>query len=89
MANPKGNPNLPKGRKKGTKNKFTTLKQSFIDAFEATGGTEGLVEWGKKETNRAQFYQMITKLLPKAIEVEGEVDFKGIRVTFVQPSETD
>lgn len=30
------------GRPKGAKNKFTNLKQSFLDAFVDLGGTEGL-----------------------------------------------
>jgi hypothetical protein len=41
------------GRPKGCPNKFTTLKAAFLDAFEATGGAGGLVEWVKKsERNR-------------------------------------
>jgi len=61
---------MGKGRPKGSKNKFTTLKQSFLDAFEAIGGTEELTRWGKKPLNRESFYKMVTKLLPKAIDTK-------------------
>lgn len=63
------------GRPKGKLNKFTTLKQSFMDAYEGTGGTKELIKWAKKEENRKDFYSFITKLLPK--EIEGTVDLKG------------
>ncbi len=58
------------GRPKGSKNKFTTLKQAFLDAFEDIGGAEELVKWGQQDKNKAQFYQMITKLLPREIQAE-------------------
>lgn len=35
----------PKGRPKGCKNKFTTLKEAFVEAFVALGGAQGLLEW--------------------------------------------
>ena len=63
------------GRKKGSKNKFTTLKAAFLDAFNEIGGTSELARWGAIEKNKAQFYQMITKLLPK--EIEGTLDVKA------------
>jgi len=76
MGAPKGTipPAAGMGRIKGSKNKFTGLKKSFLDAFEQTGGTEGLVKWAKAKNNKAQFYQMITKLLPK--QVEGDLNMK-------------
>ena len=57
------------GRKKGSKNKFTTLKQAFLDAFIGIGGTEELKTWAKDEKNRAVFYQMVAKLLPKEVDL--------------------
>lgn len=62
----KGNP----GRPKGAKNKFTCLKDSFIAAFEQLGGTAGLAEWARE--NQAQFYQMLSKMLPNKQEISGE-----------------
>ena len=67
-------PNPGPGRPKGSQNKFTSLKDSFLKAFEEIGGTEGLVEWAKKNSkNRERFYQMITKMLPSSLDV----DMKG------------
>jgi len=56
------------------KNKFTNLKEAFLEAFERTGGTEALAEWALQQKNRMQFYQMITRLLPK--QVEGDLNMK-------------
>ena len=67
-------PNPGPGRKKGVPNKFTSLKQSFLDAFEHTGGTQGLIEWIEKNPrNRGEFYKMITKLLPQDVAHSGEI----------------
>ncbi len=56
------------GRKKGTPNKFTTVKQAFLNAFERTGGEEELAKWGKK--NPSKFYPLIARMLPNRIENE-------------------
>lgn len=70
--------NLPKkflteggpGRTKGSKNKFTDLKNAFLQVFDKLGGVEGFFQWASKNNlNKTQFYHMITKLLPKAIDV--------------------
>jgi len=70
----RGNPNLPKpgpGRPKGLPNKFTNLKQAFLNVFEKLGGEEELYDWAKKtEKNKAMFYQWITKMLPANLDVE-------------------
>jgi hypothetical protein len=71
------------GRPKGSKNKFTSLKDKFILAFEKTGDVKGLVDWIKKNPkNRAAFYQMITKLFPVDIAHSGEIK---TTVTFIMP----
>ena len=75
-----GNPN---GRPKGSKDKFTELKDSFLEAFDKLGGVKGLVEWAEKSNNnKGQFYQMITKLLPKSVNIETQGD-----ITFIIPRE--
>lgn len=62
------------GRPKGSKNKFTTLKDAFLEAFEKTGGTEGLVNFIKESKhNRALFYGWITKMLPSNVDVNGNL----------------
>ena len=63
------------GRKKGSKNKFTNLKEAFLQAFEQTGGVLGLVEWiTKNARNRGDFYKMITKMLPANVDVATKGD---------------
>lgn len=71
MANPKGNiQNLTmagRGRRKGSKNKYTDLKQSILNAYDKTGGEKALVNWiSEKPRNREIFYgQILVKVLPK------------------------
>jgi len=63
------------GRPKGSVNKFTSLKDSFLEAFEALDGTEGLITWAKKsERNRAIFYGWITKMLPTNVDLGGNAN---------------
>ena len=70
---------MPEGRKyggrvKGTPNRFTALRNSFLDAFNSKeiGGMSGLIAWGKKEKNRKDFYRMIAIMLPKNVTVDME-----------------
>ena len=58
------------GRNKGSKNKFTNLKDSFLQAFQQMGGTQALLEWGLQQRNRADFYQMIARMLPTKQDTE-------------------
>ena len=55
------------GRKKGSKNKFTSLKQAFLNAFVEMGGERKLMEWGKE--NPTEFYRLLAKLLPRQIQL--------------------
>lgn len=42
--------NLPKGgRRKGSKNQFTELKDAFLQAFDGIGAAKELEKWGKVE----------------------------------------
>jgi len=70
----KGQSGNPNGRKPGQPNRFTQLKEAFLDAFKQTGGVDGLVSWIKASPhNRGQFYVLITKLFPTEIEHSGEI----------------
>jgi hypothetical protein len=60
-----GNPN---GRQVGSKNKFTSLKAAFIDAFEEIGGVDNLVEWAR--CNQTEFYRMLARLMPREIHAD-------------------
>ena len=56
------------GRKKGTPNKFTALRDSYLDAFQRLGGTSGLVTWARRSnSNRTIFYSMLSRMLPKEV----------------------
>lgn len=66
------------GRPKGTKNKFTDLKKSFLEVFEKieknsekkNNNVKGLYEWAiKNDKNQGMFYQMIARMLPSNIDV--------------------
>lgn len=82
MINPKSLENLQKtGRPKGTKNKFTSLKASFLDAFEAAGGREFLIAFAKDKRNQAAFLNMLARMLPN--KVESDVSMSG-RVQIVE-----
>jgi hypothetical protein len=73
----KGQSGNPDGRKKGSQNKFTSLKDAFLDAFEQLGGSKALIDWAKKsERNKGAFFQMITKMLPT--NMTGDVKAKII-----------
>ena len=63
MEGSSGNPN---GRPVGSKNKFTTLKSAFIDAFEEIGGVDNFVEWAR--CNQTEFYRMVARLMPREVE---------------------
>ncbi len=68
--------NKGKGRKKGTKNKLpANLKNAFLEAFHSkeVGGTQGLTQWAKQPRNRAKFYELISKLLPKNVDIDANV----------------
>ena len=64
-------PSNPVGRPKGSVNKFTTLKRSFLNVFERMGGDDALLEFAR--THKPAFYQMITKLFPQEVEHSGDV----------------
>lgn len=78
----RGNPNLPKpgpGRPKNCKNKFTNLKQAFLNVFGRLGGENGLLEWVESSNrNRELFYHWITKMLPTNIDVDTGENLKAM-----------
>ncbi len=74
----------PPGRPRGSQNKYSTIKQAFLEAFEEIGGTKTLTNWAKD--NQKDFYSMIVKLLPKGIEL-GTKDDEPLawRMTYFPP----
>lgn len=60
------------GRPPGAKNKFTTLKQAFLDAFQSDeiGGTDGLIKVFKKtEKRKIAFFKIMAGMLPRNVDV--------------------
>jgi len=74
MKYQKGQSGNPKGKKKGTLNRFTTLKQAFLDTFEDLGGTDGMTTAFKKtDFTKRDFYKLISKMLPASIDMKVDV----------------
>jgi len=78
------------GRRVGSKNKFTSIKQDFLDAYndERIGGLEGLIAWVlESKRNKAMFYQWVTKLLPSAVESDVRAEVRVIveKITIDKP----
>jgi hypothetical protein len=60
-------------------NKFTSLKDSFIDVFKMLGGTQGLFEWAKSsKRNQAMLYSWIVKMLPAGAMLDKTPDAEAI-----------
>ena len=79
----------PTGRPKGTKNKFTSLKKAFLDAFEKLGGVSGLVYWAQfSSANMRVFYQMTARMLPREISL-GDLDIKPNDLSSFRDEELD
>ena len=65
------------GRKKGTPNKFTTLKDAFINAFNSTemGGEKGMTKvFSANSFTKREFYKLISKMLPSNVTVDGDLN---------------
>ena len=88
--------NLPPGpgpgREKGSKNKFTNLKQAFLDTYDKIekeskkdDKIKSLFKWAtKNDRNQGVFYQLISKMLPSNVgmEISGE-DGEPIKIEFI------
>lgn len=60
------------GRKKGTPNKFTTVKKMFLDFLEAEGGIDFVRKVAKNHKGKMCVLNNISKLLPNKTELSGE-----------------
>lgn len=65
---------IAKGRPKGYPNKFTTLKETFIEAFKDIGGREALAKFAGSKEGQKAFYHMIANMLPKDVHISGLPD---------------
>ena len=80
-------PNPGPGRPKGSKNKFTNIKQAFLNVFDGLGGEDALLDWvNSSKRNKELFYHWITKMLPSNVDVEHsavEDDDREFQVTVI------
>ena len=79
------------GRKKGTPNKFTTVKQMYLDYLEEQGGVKFLRSVGKTRQGKITIANNVARMLPKPVEVSGPNGgpLQGkieVRINFVKPS---
>ena len=71
------------GRPKGSTNKFTDLKQAYLDVFEKiekegqkkNSVIKSFFKWvTKNDRNQGMFYQMLSKMLPSNVTVDGDLN---------------
>lgn len=80
----------PAGKRKGTLNKFTTLKTAFLDAFEKMGGVDGLVEWAETDSvNKKVFYTLLARMLPREVTVAGVEEIQPGNMRGLKDEELD
>ena len=63
-----GSSSNPNSRPAGSKNKFSTLKSTFIEAFKEIGEVNNLVKWAR--CNQTEFYRMLARLMPREIHAD-------------------
>ena len=56
------------GRPKGKANKFTSLKQAFLNALEAAGGDQFILEFARADP--AKFLAIVGRMLPATSQQE-------------------
>ncbi len=71
------------GRPKGSTNKFTDLKQAYLDVFtniekraeKKDDGIKSFYKWAtKNDRNQGMFYQMLSKMLPTNVSMDVDGD---------------
>lgn len=76
--------NLPPGpgRPKGCENKFTSLKQMFLNVSKRLGGEDALLKFAKD--NPKEYWRMLHVMLPRNVVEEIRQD---IKITWDDPSQ--
>ena len=79
-----GHSGNPGGRPKGSKNKFTELKNVFIEALEEVGGKEFVIDHARKDPKAS--LSLIAKMLPRYSEIKTEKTEKAAPIVIVNAS---
>ena len=68
------------GRPKGCKNKFTNLKENFMNVLERLGGEEWIFDHAqnKKQLGNKDFFQALARLLPTYQRTDTQVQHNVI-----------
>lgn len=69
------------GRPKGSKNKFTTLKDDWLEVHRLMGGKDGLLKYA--QAHPGWFYTNETRLFPQEHQVSGKDGDSAIRIEVV------
>lgn len=69
-----GNPGKPKGATNNLMKIFLTLFEKIETKAQEEEAVDSFFDWAtKNEKNQGMFYQMLSKMLPTNVSVEGEV----------------
>ena len=69
------------GRPKGSKNKYTLIRDKILSVFEKIGGVKAMCVWARNPLNRKDFYKIAVDLLPKNIDIGIGDDEKITKIT--------
>jgi len=65
----------PLGKQAGTRDKAKVIRAAFFETFNRIGGIDELVRWvNENKINKKEFYKMMLSLLPKEMDVKGEIN---------------
>ena len=63
-----GSSSNPNSRPAGSKNKFSTLKSAFIEAFKEIGEVDNLVKCAR--CNQTEFYRILARFMAREIHAD-------------------
>lgn len=75
----------PAGRPKGSKNRYTQMRDAFLDAFDQMGGTDGLVKWAMEDPKA--FYDLAVRILPKDINLNTSQSILDVLASISNPAQ--
>lgn len=73
----KGEIHNPNGRPKGSKNKFTAIKEDYVDVFHELQKDRKANLKAFALKNPEKFYDMIVRMMPRDLSVSGGLELNG------------